>query len=845
MRLQLSLVVCPDGAKPEVREIDGELAIGRGHESGWVLPDPTRPPRLSRLHCVLTPVGETWQITDHSLNGTFLNDDPAPLGREQTHDLHDGDRIRLGDYVIEARYQTPAGLRTPAGGQAAARDPFTPEANPFGEAADKGGGWGPGGWSAPAAPTPDPAWEERGPAWSATPSAAGRAGTGAAPDPYAAMEEFINRPVADHTPVLSDNWQAPPPGRVVLPDDWDLEPAAHAPAHAPPAHVPPPRPPAAAPPATSPAAPGGLLPEDWDAELTPGSPASAGGPSGRTSSGAPSGQVPSGHAQAAGPPPNAAPTAWPAAPNQARPPEAPPFGQPSAYPFGAPNPAPTAPNQGWPPPAGSSEAAATGYPPPGTPNQGWPPSGAASEVASAPAYAPPGTRNQGWPPSGASPEAASAPAYASPGAPNQGWPPSGASPEAASAPAYAPPGAPNQGWPPSGASPEAASAPAYAPPGAPNQGWPPSGASPEAASAPAYAPPGAPNQGWPPSGASPEAASAPAYAPPGAPNQGWPPASAPPGYPARPAAEASPFGQPPAYPAGAPNQGWPPPGTAGYPPNNPAAGYPPNNPGAGWPPNAAPPGYAPQPPPGAPPAGWTAAPNPPPAPYPPATGTIPPPARATAPPAALPTAPNSAADAALLGAFLRGLGLPSLGTAPPAATLEAAGRLLRTLVEQLRAVQISRRTIKREFRILATMVRSEDNNPFKFSPTTEAALAALLGGRRPPERYLAEVLDEIRLHELAMVAAMRDAVRALLEQLNPAQLQPPEERGLAAMVPMHRKARAFEAYEALYAKTLQALDDDFDSVFGKAFALAYERVALDEAPGAVTPPSTPAGRRQR
>jgi predicted component of type VI protein secretion system len=47
------------------------------------------------------------------------------------------------------------------------------------------------------------------------------------------------------------------------------------------------------------------------------------------------------------------------------------------------------------------------------------------------------------------------------------------------------------------------------------------------------------------------------------------------------------------------------------------------------------------------------------------------------------------------------------------------------------------------------------------------------------------------------------------------------------LLPAQKKARAWDSYEALYAKTVQALADDFDSVFGKAFARAYER-ALDD-----------------
>jgi type VI secretion system FHA domain protein len=191
-----------------------------------------------------------------------------------------------------------------------------------------------------------------------------------------------------------------------------------------------------------------------------------------------------------------------------------------------------------------------------------------------------------------------------------------------------------------------------------------------------------------------------------------------------------------------------------------------------------------------------------------------------------------------LAAFWRGVGLRDPGTADPAAMMEAVGRLLRVTVERLRAVQIDRAAIKREFRILATVVRPDDNNPIKFSADTEAALQALLSGKRAPERVVSEMLDDIRLHELAMISAMHEAVRALLESLSPDRIRAAtEEHGLAAMLPLQRKARAFEQYEALHAKTERALADDFDSVFGKAFALAYERVALDDE-------NTP-GRRRR
>jgi len=47
------------------------------------------------------------------------------------------------------------------------------------------------------------------------------------------------------------------------------------------------------------------------------------------------------------------------------------------------------------------------------------------------------------------------------------------------------------------------------------------------------------------------------------------------------------------------------------------------------------------------------------------------------------------------------------------------------------------------------------------------------------------------------------------------------------VLPAQKKARAFEAFEKLHESVSRALADDFDSVFGKSFARAYE-IALRE-----------------
>ncbi len=189
-------------------------------------------------------------------------------------------------------------------------------------------------------------------------------------------------------------------------------------------------------------------------------------------------------------------------------------------------------------------------------------------------------------------------------------------------------------------------------------------------------------------------------------------------------------------------------------------------------------------------------------------------------------------DGALLAAFLEGAGLQDAQPKDPAATMLALGKAFRALVSGLRATLIARAAIKSEFRIEQTMIQARGNNPLKFSAGDDDALAALLGtGRRTdmtPHAAVADALRDIRLHELASMAAMQSGVRTLLEGLDPAKLRAQAEQNAGMTVlPAQRKARAWDTYEALYTRTVQALADDFDSVFGKAFARAYER-ALDE-----------------
>jgi len=242
-------------------------------------------------------------------------------------------------------------------------------------------------------------------------------------------------------------------------------------------------------------------------------------------------------------------------------------------------------------------------------------------------------------------------------------------------------------------------------------------------------------------------------------------------------------------------------------------------------------------PPFAPPAPPVFAPPPPIAPSAPPVATAPAaavpaqaPSAAPAPPPFAAPAPPAPTDGALLAAFLAGAGAPGAHVEDPVATMRALGAAFRAMVSGMRAVLIARAAIKGEFRIEQTMIRARGNNPLKFSADDEDALAALLGaGRRTsmaPAEAVAEALRDMKLHELASVAAMQTGVREMLAQLSPEAIQ--AQAGSGGVLPMQRKARAFETFEAQHAALVRALADDFDSAFGKAFARAYEE-ALREA----------------
>ena len=189
----------------------------------------------------------------------------------------------------------------------------------------------------------------------------------------------------------------------------------------------------------------------------------------------------------------------------------------------------------------------------------------------------------------------------------------------------------------------------------------------------------------------------------------------------------------------------------------------------------------------------------------------------------------AAADAELLQALLAGLATPNLRLeALTPELMQLLGQLLRESLRGTVELLIARSAMKREMRAEVTMIATRANNPLKFSPTVEVVLQHLLGppapGFMPAAAAVRDAFDDLRAHQLGVMAGMRAALDGVLQRFDPQQLEGKLARRSAidSLIPSTRKARLWESFNQLFAQLQTEAQDDFDELFGKAFLKAYE-----------------------
>jgi type VI secretion system protein ImpI len=187
--------------------------------------------------------------------------------------------------------------------------------------------------------------------------------------------------------------------------------------------------------------------------------------------------------------------------------------------------------------------------------------------------------------------------------------------------------------------------------------------------------------------------------------------------------------------------------------------------------------------------------------------------------------PPAGVDSALR-AVLDSAGLKGVEVTPELA--RNFGQILRVVVSGVMDVLQVRQRIKEEFRMRSTTFKPKENNPLKFSANVDDALHNLLVKRNEayfgPVRAFEDAFDDIRNHQMAMLAGVRAAFEAMLAEFDPDRLQEEFERqrGKGALISVPAKLRYWEMYREKVHAIVKDADASFRELFGDEFARAYE-----------------------
>ena len=205
----------------------------------------------------------------------------------------------------------------------------------------------------------------------------------------------------------------------------------------------------------------------------------------------------------------------------------------------------------------------------------------------------------------------------------------------------------------------------------------------------------------------------------------------------------------------------------------------------------------------------------------------PPPARAIPEPVGL--------DAEILiRAFLEGAGLPR---ARPTAEqwleiMANLGAIFRETVQGLTEILLARGDVKGEFRLDRTAIGPVENNPLKTPPgrpplSPEEIMTLLLIRQKDaymsPVQAVREGFNDIKAHQLAVMAGIQAALNRLLERFDPHNLENRlQQTVLDSILPTSRKAKYWDLFTTEYQAIAREAEDDFNELFGDEFARAYE-----------------------
>jgi predicted component of type VI protein secretion system len=195
------------------------------------------------------------------------------------------------------------------------------------------------------------------------------------------------------------------------------------------------------------------------------------------------------------------------------------------------------------------------------------------------------------------------------------------------------------------------------------------------------------------------------------------------------------------------------------------------------------------------------------------------------------TTPAEPASQALR-AFFEGAGLEHKELPPKEAEriLRESGAILRAAVEGIMMLLLARAEMRKEFVVEErTMVAARDNNPLKLMSDPGEAMGFLFDpaerteGFLDPVQAVGDACDDLRSHELALMAGMRAAILGALRHFDPHALEQAfDKKSKLGFSLGNRKGKLWEFFVATQAKLSREAQEDFNKVFGRDFMGTYQ-----------------------
>lgn len=205
-------------------------------------------------------------------------------------------------------------------------------------------------------------------------------------------------------------------------------------------------------------------------------------------------------------------------------------------------------------------------------------------------------------------------------------------------------------------------------------------------------------------------------------------------------------------------------------------------------------------------------------------------------PAAIPPAPPPPPRAAaagpvgesgterLLEAFMDGAGLRHLEIDDPEAFLRDSGAMVRTAIEGVLMLLIASNAVKKSLGVDA--VDASDTNPFKTLSDPGKVIAFLFDPAKrvadgpDPVQALSDACSDLRVHQIALMAALQAAVLTALQRVDPKAVEREHGSRLGGLS-LTRKPKLWDLSVAHHEKVTLEIGESINRVFGPEVQAAY------------------------